>query len=196
MKRLIVMSAIMMILSACSGGGGSSVGNSGGGYTVGCAVSGLSGTVVLQNNDADFVTIGTNGAFTFPTSLADGTTYNVTVKTQPTGQFCSVVSGTGIISGANVNGVTVTCQAAIVWDAPISNTDGSPLSDVAGYNLYYGLNPGVYTGFIDVGNNTQYPIANFSAVVPKGTYYIVVTAYDVSKTMESTYSNEITTTVN
>lgn len=78
-------------------------------YTVGGTVTGLSGSVVLQNNSGDNLTISTNGFFTFPTAVAYGNTYNVTVFTQPNGQTCSVSTGTGTISLANITNVLVTC---------------------------------------------------------------------------------------
>ncbi len=78
-------------------------------YTIGGTVSGLTGTVVLQSNGGDDKTISANGAFTFTTSVAN--LYNVTVKTQPTGQTCTVTSGTGTAS-ANVTNVSVSCATS------------------------------------------------------------------------------------
>ena len=60
-------------------------------------MSGLSGTVVLQDNGGDDLSVSGNGAFTFATRLATGAAYNVTVKTNPTGQTCSVSGGTGTV---------------------------------------------------------------------------------------------------
>ena len=78
-------------------------------YTVGGTVSGLSGTVVLQNNGGDDLSVTADGSFTFATGLADGATFLVTVKTNPTGQTCTVANGSGAISAANYTGVVVTC---------------------------------------------------------------------------------------
>jgi uncharacterized protein YfaP (DUF2135 family) len=101
-----------------------------------------------------------------------------------------------MISGANVTAMTVTCETALAWDAPVSDIDGSVVVGVAGYKIYYGTEPGVYTGSIDVGNSTRYAIADFSAVVPRGVaYYITVTAYDADMTTESACSNEIVKTI-
>src|SRR5499427_7438289 len=83
-----------------------------GSYTVGGTVSGLSGTVVLQDNGGDTLNVSANGAFTFATALVGGTGYSVTVKTNPTGQTCSVSNGSGTIGSANVTNVTVTCTAS------------------------------------------------------------------------------------
>lgn len=78
-------------------------------YTVGGTVSGLSDTVVLQDNGGDDLTINSNGSFTFATPVAQGASYNVTVLTQPTGQTCSVTNGSGTMGGANVTNVGVNC---------------------------------------------------------------------------------------
>ncbi len=86
----------------------------------------------------------------------------------------------------------------LVWDAPASKTDGSPLTDLAGYRIYYGTASGVYTGFIDVpANVTQYAIAGLSSVVPvRGkTYFITITAFD-SDDYESEYASETTRYIN
>jgi hypothetical protein len=80
-------------------------------FTIGGAVSGLAGTIVLQNNSADNLTLSANGNFSFPTLLADGSAYRVTIATQPAGQLCSVASGTGSIASSNVTAVAVTCVA-------------------------------------------------------------------------------------
>ena len=81
-------------------------------YSIGGTVSGLSGTVVLQDNGGDDLTVSANGAFAFATKLATGTPYNVTVKTNPSGQTCSVTNGSGIVGTANVTSITVTCTAS------------------------------------------------------------------------------------
>jgi len=72
-------------------------------------VSGLTGSVTLQNNGGDDLAVGADGAFTFPTELDDGAQYSVSVLTQPTGQTCTVSNGTGTLSGADVTNVAVDC---------------------------------------------------------------------------------------
>jgi hypothetical protein len=85
--------------------------SSGGGqyYSVGGALSGLSGTLILQNNQGDNLSLSSNGTFNFNTSLLNNSTYNVTVLIQPSGQTCTVNNGSGTISGASVTNVSVTC---------------------------------------------------------------------------------------
>ena len=79
-------------------------------YSIGGTVSGLSGTVVLQDNGGDDLSVGASGAFTFGTGLAAGSAYSVTVKTNPAGQTCSVANGSGTVGSANITNVAVTCS--------------------------------------------------------------------------------------
>ena len=54
-------------------------------YSIGGTVSGLAGSgLVLQNNGGDDLAISADGSFTFATPLVDGSSYEVTVLTQPT----------------------------------------------------------------------------------------------------------------
>ena len=81
-------------------------------FTVGGTVSGLAGTgLVLQDNGGNNLAVSANGPFTFTTKLASGTTYTVTVLTQPSNsaQTCGVTSGSGTVTSGVVNTVAVTC---------------------------------------------------------------------------------------
>lgn len=81
-------------------------------YPIGGDVSGLaSGTVVLRNGSEDLSVTG-DGAFQFPTPVASGAAYAVTVATQPAVRICAVASGAGTVAAAAVTGVVVTCTRA------------------------------------------------------------------------------------
>jgi Fibronectin type III domain len=67
----------------------------------------------------------------------------------------------------------------LAWDPPKSLT-------VAGYFLYCGNEPGVYTNKIDIGNNTT---AAVSGLQEGQTYHFAVTAYN-SDGVESALSND------
>lgn len=81
--------------------------------TVGGSVSGLTGSgLVLQLNGANDLTVSAGDKFKFPTALAKGSAYAVTVKASPTTpvkQTCTVTQGSGNIAGAAINNVAVTC---------------------------------------------------------------------------------------
>jgi hypothetical protein len=80
-------------------------------FTLGGTVSGLldGTTLILLNNGSDAEAITTNGIYTFAQSYPNFSFYNVTVGTQPAGQICSVANNLGMINGANVTNINVTC---------------------------------------------------------------------------------------
>jgi WD40 repeat protein len=82
-------------------------------YTVAGNVTGLTGTMTLQNNGGNNLSISANGAFTFVTPVLYGTNYAVTVLTQPVDQNCTVTYGTGTMPAANVPNVSVTCNSVV-----------------------------------------------------------------------------------
>jgi hypothetical protein len=87
-------------------------------HSVGGTVSGLSGTVVLQNNGGDDLSVGSNGAFRFSSPIADGGAYDVTVKSSPSGQTCSTSGAAGTVASANVTSVVVTCTGLSTTPTP------------------------------------------------------------------------------
>lgn len=83
----------------------------------------------------------------------------------------------------NVTPGTGTGTATLSWAVPTTKVDGTPLTDLAGYKVYFGTSPGVYTSIV-VGDVTSYQIDGLT----KGqTYYFTVTAYDM-KGLESDYA--------
>ena len=67
---------------------------------------------MLQDNGGDNLSVTANGPFTFATPVAGGAAYSVTVKTNPSGQTCTVSGGSGTVAAANVTNVAVSCTAA------------------------------------------------------------------------------------
>ncbi len=96
-------------------------------FTVGGSVSGLATgeSVVLQNNGADSQTQSTNGNFVF-SKQADGSSYAVTIATQPASQTCSVNDGSGSLAGADVSKVLVSC-VNVLPPTTIAQVPTSPL---------------------------------------------------------------------
>jgi hypothetical protein len=79
-------------------------------FTVGGTISGLtvSGLVLANGSDTLSVPAGAS-SFTLPTAVAYGSSYAVTVATQPTGLTCDVTNGTGTIATDAVTNVAVKC---------------------------------------------------------------------------------------
>jgi hypothetical protein len=84
-------------------------------HRVGGMVSGLTvpspSPLVLRNNASDDLAISSNGAFTFPTPLAEGASYAVSVASQPADKACSVIDAAGVIGLTDVTSVGVQCSS-------------------------------------------------------------------------------------
>src|SRR5262249_22405815 len=99
-------------------------------------------------------------------------------------------------AGAGGNAVAMTTvtlrQAVLSWTAPTKNTDGSSLTNLSGYKIYYGTSSKNYTQSVSVsgGSTTSYTIA-----WAPGTYYSAMPAVD-SSGGESAKTNEVSKTVN
>ena len=81
-----------------------------------------------------------------------------------------------------------TGSVTLSWEAPTTRADGSPLANLAGYNIYYGRMSGVYDYEINIDNPgvTTYVVEGLTP----GTWYFVLTSYD-SDGIESDYSEEV-----
>jgi len=82
-------------------------------YAIGGTVTGLTGAgggLVLQDNDGDNLLVNENGPFTFPTMIAGGASYSVTIFAQPSSppDNCIVLNGSGTVTGT-VTSVLVEC---------------------------------------------------------------------------------------
>ncbi|MFA6032779.1 MAG: hypothetical protein WC889_07780 [Myxococcota bacterium] len=91
------------------------------GYSVGGTISGLMGNaIVLQNNGSDNLSVSSDGDFTFPTGLKNGSAYNVTIYDQPPGAECDVLNASGTIQSTNITNVLVECQYYFSFGGTIS----------------------------------------------------------------------------
>jgi len=116
-----------------------------------------------------------------PTAANVGSFANITI---------SVSNGT---ASASLPSFTITVQAGttgsatLSWTPPTTRTDGTPLTNLAGYNIYFGTSSGSYTTTIPVTNPglTTYVVTD----LPGGaTYYFVMTAVDATG-VQSAYTN-------
>ena len=136
---------------------------------VGGTVSGLAGTLVLENNGGDDLNVTTNGAFSFNTRLADGATYQVTVKTPPSGQTCAVSGASGTMAGADVTNVAVVCTSSSGTFDDFNRPDGSlgaawtPISD-GGLSIASGAAVGTSAQAGDMRSGETYGSDQFSSV--------------------------------
>lgn len=77
------------------------------------------------------------------------------------------------------------------WAPPTENVDGTVLTDLGGYNVWYGFSQGGYTQSINVADNSATSFGFPVNGIASGTsIYVVMTAYDLEGN-ESAYSNEV-----
>ena len=132
MLRLIGSVTFLALLMVGCGGGDASSPPPPPTYTVGGAVTGLTGSgLMLQINVGDLLAVSKAGAFTFANQLGSGASYTVTVNTQPSTppQNCTVANGSGTVGAANVTTVAVACSTVANY------TVGGTVSGLVGSDL-------------------------------------------------------------
>lgn len=109
----------------------------------------------------------------------------------------SPASAQGSTSGEDTtsgNPPTATIGAVTInWMPPTENTNGSALTNLAGYHIHYGTASGRYTQTISVSNAglATYVVSDLTP----GKYYFAVAAVNSAGT-ESPLSSEVSATVN
>ncbi len=132
-------------------------------FTLGGSVSGLSGAgLVLQNNGGNNLTVSANGNYTFSTALARGSSYNVTILTQPVAQKCAVTNGYGASITGNVTDIQVNC-----FTTSVTYTIGGTVSGLSGKGLLLQNNSGDNLAVSANGSFT------FATAIPSGSTYSV-----------------------
>jgi hypothetical protein len=83
-------------------------------------------------------------------------------------------------------------SATVSWTPPTTNTDGTALTSLAGYRIYYGTSAASMTQTIQIGNvgATRCVVPNLSL----GTWYFAVKAY-TNTGQESSLSNTASKTI-
>jgi len=102
------------------------------------------------------------------------------------------ISGNPSATGAPTSASGGSNAVTLSWQAPTENSNGSQLTNLSGYKIYYGASSGDYSSSIQVANPslTTYVVQNLSA----GHYYFALTSY-TSSGEESGFSPEVATTV-
>lgn len=121
-----------------------------------------------------------------PTASQVGTYSNVTIRVSD-GRTTTSLAAFNVTVLAVASG-----SATLSWTPPTQNTDGSPLTNLAGYRVYWGNAVGNYTSSAALDNPglTSYVVENLAP----GTYYFVVSARS-SAGAESVMSNAASKTI-
>jgi hypothetical protein len=143
--------------------------------------SGATLTFSIQNKPswASFNT--STGALTGTPAAASAGAYSNIVISVSDGTNTASLPGFSITVNQMSSGT-----ATLNWTAVTQNTDGSPLTDLAGYHVRYGTSPTSLGTVVTISSSsgTTYMVSNLSS----GTWYFAVTAYG-SDGKESAPSN-------
>ena len=165
------------------------------------------------------VTVGNSYTFTPTASDPDGDTLTFSIQNQPA--WANFDPSTGTLSGVanlgtegNYPNIRITVSdgslsaslpqfsvdvtqtalgsATLTWTAPTQNTDGSALTNLSAYKIYYGVTQGSYPNQIRIDNPgvTSYVVENLTP----DTYFFVATSVNTNG-VESTFSNVASKTV-
>lgn len=94
-------------------------------------------------------------------------------------------------SGTNTGAATGTGTAELAWQMPTENTNGTPLTDLAGYTIVYGTTPDALSNSVQVTNigTTSYVVKGLG----QGTWYFAIMSYTSSGETSTLSSIESTT---
>jgi Calx-beta domain len=136
-------------------------------------------------------------SFTIPISNAKPFSGKKTLAVAIASAIDARLGGTNTSAIVTINGDALTTTAAagtatVSWTAPTLDTNGAPLTNLAGYNLHYGKTPTAMTNVIAVNDpaSGSYVIRNLAP----GTWYFAVVAYD-TQAVESAFSSIVSKTI-
>jgi len=115
-----------------------------------------------------------------------GTTSSIVI-TVTDGTASTALAAFNLTVQASANG-----SATLSWQPPTQNTDGSTLTNLAGFKVYWGPSQGTYPNSVTLNNPglATYVVGNLAS----GTYFFVVTSFSATGT-ESSRSNAASKTI-
>lgn len=164
---------------------------------------------VISGTPTTTISPGNAYSFTPTSSDADGDTLGFSITGRPSWATFSVATGalTGTAQAGTYSNIVISVSdgtttrslppftitvatqnvgiAALNWTAPTQNTDGSPVSDLAGYRVYHGTSASALNEVVQLAGagNTAYTFTQLA----NGTHYFAVSAYTAGG-MESALS--------
>ena len=178
----IVWIAVLGSLGVALAGCGS---NESGSSTAATSTTSTSTTGSTPPTAADSGT-STSGSSTMSGSTTSGSTTSgsTTAGSTTTAGAAGSTAPTTLVAGTSLT---------LGWVAPTQNSNGTPITELAGYKIHYGTTSQDYTKVVAVSNPSisRYVLDSLAS----GTYFFAIAAYN-SKGIESTLSGEISATLN
>ncbi len=196
---------VALALAGCGGGAGVTVGSTAAATAAAptASISGTPPTSVTVGSQYTFTPSATDsdgGAMTFsiknapswatfnastgqlsgsPKSTDTGTTAGIVITVADGSATASLAPFSITVTGTPPVTAPATGTATVSWVAPTQNSDGSPLTNLAGYNIYYGTDASAMTQTIQVANAAALKYV-VSGLATSTTWYFAVTSYTTS----------------
>ena len=183
-RNVLLCTLATLTLAACGGGSGSSSAAATAGTDT-TSSAGQTNVVTIDRSAGIDANDGTSAAAT----VVSNTISNTVTTTVTSGSSASGMSssGSGTTPVRTINGVAI-----LDWMPPTENSDGSALTNLAGYTVYYGTSPNDLSQSVKVSNPglTAYSVTGLAS----GTWYFALTSYSADG-VESTRTSTVTTTI-
>jgi hypothetical protein len=211
-----VVALALAVLSGCGGGGDSDTSQNGSG-----GPSGGNAAPTIQGQPSGAVQVGQAYTFTPSASDANGDTLTFSVTNKPdwadfnssTGRLSGTPTAADVAMYSNISisvsdgqasaslsafGISVTDAAAgtgtatLSWTPPTENSDGTALTDLAGYQVYYGQSQSNLNKTVTLNNASlsTYVVENLGS----GTWFFALVAVNTHGTT-SVFSTVATKTI-
>lgn len=173
----LLIGSTALALSGCGGDSGSA------------ATSTAAATTTADTTTSTLAGSGTSSSSSSSAASSSSSASTSSSSSSVASSGASSSSSSSSAGGTPSSSPTVTLS----WQVPTERADGTPLTNLAGYNIHYGPASENYTNTIKVSNAglTAYVVDNLAA----GTYYFSISAYD-STGLESALSGEASAVVN
>jgi len=211
-KGIVAIAAIVLFAAGCGDGGGDESAGSGGG-------SGGGVSLTITGSPPSQILVGSPFSFTPTVNNPDSVSLTFSATNLPA--WASINASTGRVTGTpgagdvgTSSGIRITVSgggtsdtspafsvevvaaasgsATLTWQPPTQNADGSPLTNLVGYSVYWGLTPS------DLSNSTRINNAGITSYLVEqltpATWYFAITARDADGD-ESDFSNIASKTV-
>jgi hypothetical protein len=196
-RNVLLCALVTLPLAACGGGSDGSAA---------AATSQDTSTALVQQNvglidrsqtdgSASVASVASNTTSPAPITAAATPTSTNASNTTATGSSGSTASVGTVAKTTPVTPVPVTTTdgvATLDWLPPTSNTDGSALTNLAGYTVYYGTSPDNLSKSVKVSNAglSAYTVTGLGS----GTWYFAVTSYSADG-VESARTTTVSTKI-
>jgi hypothetical protein len=129
-------------------------------YTVGGTITGLEGSIVLENG-SEKITLSTSGDFSFLTPFDDQDAYAVSIDSHSSlpEQTCTITNASGMVTGSNVTSVAIACTTkSYSVGGSVSGAGGGTVTLTNGTDSI-SVGDGPFTFPTKVPSNQSYAVA-------------------------------------